>query len=124
MICTMLRPLTQTRMMCCCVSRLVKGALCLCAPFTSLDTQQHIMRVCVRGLNIVQIIGRYHRNLHLFVQLVEQLVEFTLGGGLSIIEGAVMLLDLQVEVLRSEHILVPACRLIYFFCLPGKEHLW
>ena len=77
------------------------------------------MGIRIGRLNVVKVIGRYHRNVHLFVHLVKHLIEFTLGRRLTIIKGAVMFLDLQIEVLRSEHILIPArcfVGLFRFFC--------
>src|SRR5260370_32036350 len=70
----------------------------------------------------MQVVRRHHWDLHLLVHPVEQLIEFALGRWLSILESALVLLQLEIEVLPPEYILVPARRLVSLFCLFTEQH--
>src|SRR5260370_31025281 len=70
----------------------------------------------------MQVVCHHHWDLHLLVHPVEQLIKFTLGRWLSILESALVLLQLEIEVLPPEYILVPARRLVSLFSLFTEQH--
>src|SRR5260370_36469888 len=80
------------------------------------------MCICIACIHIMQVVRRHHWDLHLLVHPVEQLIEFALGRWLSILESALVLLQLEIEVLPPEYILVPARRLVSLFCLFTEQH--
>ena len=73
-----------------------------------LHAQQHIMRGGVVRIDIVQVVGRHHRDVQLLMHAIQQLVELSLRRRLPILEDAGMLLHFQIKVLRPKHLLVPA----------------
>src|SRR5258708_36881170 len=70
----------------------------------------------------MQVVRRRRWDLHLLVRAVEQLIAFALGRWLSILESALWLLQLEIEVLPPEYILVPARRLVSLFSLFTEQH--
>src|SRR5260221_14657795 len=80
------------------------------------------MSICIACIHIMQVVCHHQGNLYLMVHLVEQLIEFALGRWLSILESALVLLYLEIEVLPPEYILVPARRLVSLFSLFTEQH--
>src|SRR5215469_13003823 len=70
----------------------------------------------------MQVVCRHHWDLHLLVHPVEQLIEFALGRWLSVLESALVLLHLKIEVLPPEYILIPARRPVSLFSLFTEQH--